>query len=287
MEELRGKVAVVTGAASGIGLGLAERFAAEGMKVVLADIEAKPLDAAVERLRGEGAEVIGVVTDVVDAASVQALADRTIEAFGAVHVVCNNAGVMTGAPFSEFPAETFDWVMSVNLGGVVNGCRVFLPLLREQDEGHIVNTSSTVTAVGYVATGSAYVTSKFAVSGLTEALFRELRAANDTVHISLLLPGGTDTNILQAERNLPDGLPSLEDNPARRAVIEKLQTGGSEGLMPPSEVAALVVEGIRKRRFHIITHPEPTIQAFQARVDWMRTGIEPARNPVLEPGDSD
>lgn len=287
MDVLQGKVAVVTGAASGIGLALAERFAAEGMKVALADVEAAPLELAAARLRGQGAEAIGVVTDVADPESVRALADRALESFGAVHVLCNNAGVMTGAPFAEFPPETFDWVMSVNLGGVVNGCRVFLPLLRREDEGHIVNTSSTVTAVGYVATGSAYVTSKFAVSGLTEALYRELRAANDSVHISLLLPGGTDTNILLSERNLPADIPSLESNPARRAVVEKLQTGGSGGLMPPREVAALVVEGIRERRFHIITHPEPTIQAFQARVDWMRTGIAPPRNLVLEPGDSD
>jgi len=140
-----------------------------------------------------------------------------------------------------------------------------------------------VTAVGYVPIGTAYVASKFAVSGFTEALYRELRHANDTVHVSLLIPGPTDTSIPDAERNLPEGVPSLEDNPTRRVIIEALRSGGSEGLMPPSEVAAAVVEGIRERRFHIVTFPEATIDAMQARLDWMRTGIEPPSNPILEP----
>jgi NAD(P)-dependent dehydrogenase (short-subunit alcohol dehydrogenase family) len=253
------------------------------MKVVLADVEAAALDDAVGRLRAGGAEAVGVITDVARADSVQALADRTLEAYGAVHLVCNNAGVMTGAPFEEFHAETFQWIVDVNFWGVINGCRVFLPLLRGQDEGYIVNTSSTVTAVGYVPIGTAYVASKFAVSGFTEALYRELRQANDSVHVSLLIPGPTDTNIPDAERNLPEGVRSLEGNPTRRVIVEALRGGGSEGLMPPSEVAAAVVEGIRERRFHIMTHPDVTIEAIQARLDWMRTGIEPPRSPVLEP----
>jgi len=283
MEELTGRVAVVTGAASGIGLALAERLAAEDMKVVLADVEAAPLDAAVTRLRAAGAEVTGALSDVASRESVASLAERTLDAFGAVHLVCNVAGVFTGAPFGEFPAATFDWVMSVNLGGVINTCRTFLPLLRRQDEGHILNTGSTVFATGHTPLGTAYVASKFGVVGFTEALHRELRSANDTVHLSLLTPGPTDTRIPDAERNLPEGVPSLADNPTRRAVVEALKVGGSEGLMPPGEVAARAVEGIRERRFHIVTHPEPTVLAIQGRLDWMRTGRQPPPNPVLEP----
>jgi short-subunit dehydrogenase len=137
--------------------------------------------------------------------------------------------------------------------------------------------------IGYMPTGTAYVTSKFAISGFTETLYRELRMADDPVGVSLLIPGPIDTRIPDAERNRPAEVPGLADNPARLALGQQLRAGGSEGLMAPSEVAALVVDGIRARRFHIVTHPETSVEALQARAQWMATGVEPPANPVLEP----
>ena len=150
MKTLSGRTAVVTGGASGIGLALARRFAREGMKIAIADVEQHALDEAVDDLSAMDVEVIGVATDVRDLSAVQALADTVISTFGAVHLVCNNAGVETGGSFTEIPAEAWDWVMDVNFHGVLNGCRVFLPHLLSQGEGHIVNTAS-VAAFATVA----------------------------------------------------------------------------------------------------------------------------------------
>jgi len=149
MKQLSGRVAVVTGAASGIGLAMATRFAAEGMRCVLADIEEGALQRAVDGLRRGGAAAVGVRTDVSSAADVQALADAAIAEFGAVHVLCNNAGVGGGTDFAKTPLDTWEWVLGVNLWGVIHGCRTFLPLLLEQDEGHIVNTSSMAALNGH------------------------------------------------------------------------------------------------------------------------------------------
>jgi NAD(P)-dependent dehydrogenase (short-subunit alcohol dehydrogenase family) len=283
VEELRGRVAVVTGAASGIGRGLAERFAGEGMHVVLADVEVEPLEAATAALRAGGAEAIAVPTDVSRLADVEALAQRTLEAFGAVHVVANNAGVDAGAPFADISMAMWHWILGVNLWGVIHGCHVFLPLLRSQGEGHIVNTSSTVTSLGYMPTGDAYVTSKFAINGLTETLYRELTMAGEPIGVSLLIPGPVDTRIPDSERNLPDGVPSLAGHPVRAALLATLRAGGSGGLMAPSEVADHVVRAIRERRFHVLTHPQSSLRALAARLEWMRSGVEPAANPELEP----
>src|SRR5262249_46673520 len=141
MQELRGKVVVITGGASGMGRAFADRFAAEGMNLVLADIEEDALARAVDELRGVGAEATGLRTDVAQLADVEALGDHALDVFGAVHVVCNNAGV-AGGSIIDAPIEVWRWVVGVNLWGVIHGCHVFLPLLLEQDEGHIVNTAS-------------------------------------------------------------------------------------------------------------------------------------------------
>src|SRR3954469_8222113 len=147
MQELNGRVAVVTGGASGIGFSLASAFAAEGMKVVLGDIEAPALDAAVAKLEASGAAVIGVVTDVADGAQVQALADAAVERFGAIHIACNNAGVGGGGLSWEAPVAMWDWVLGVNLWGVVHGLRAFVPILMQQPQAHVVNTASIAGVV--------------------------------------------------------------------------------------------------------------------------------------------
>jgi len=167
VRELKGKVAVVTGAASGIGLALAERFAAEGMKVVLADVEVEPLRRAESSLRSAGAEVLAVPTDVARADQVDRLAQQAREAFGGVHIVCNNAGVgaTSGAAFWEMTRADWEWVLGVNLWGAINGMRAFVPILLEQEEGHVVNTASMAGLIS-VAYSGPYVMSKFAAAAL-------------------------------------------------------------------------------------------------------------------------
>ena len=172
MQDFQDKVAVITGGASGMGRAFADRFAAEGMKLVLADIEEPELARAVDELKAAGADAIGVRTDVARIEDVQALRERVLEAFGAVHVVCNNAGVAGGSVIDS-PIEMWQWVLGVNLWGVIHGCNVFLPDLLEQDDGHIVNTAS-IAGLGGAAGLGVYCTSKFAVVGLSESLHHDL-----------------------------------------------------------------------------------------------------------------
>jgi NAD(P)-dependent dehydrogenase (short-subunit alcohol dehydrogenase family) len=199
VKELSGRIAVVTGAASGIGRALASSFVAAGMSVVLADVEQEPLDLAVRELRDTGGQVLGVPTDVSRLDQVEALAEETMSRFGAVHVVCNNAGVGSGAALAEIPLEVWQWVMGVNFWGVLYGCQVFLPLLRRQPEGHIVNTASVAALCGEAPTTAPYVASKAAVLGLSEVLQRELEDAGEPIGVSVLLPGPVNTNIPTSE----------------------------------------------------------------------------------------
>ncbi|MGH2850735.1 MAG: SDR family NAD(P)-dependent oxidoreductase [Solirubrobacteraceae bacterium] len=277
MERLEGRVAVVTGAASGIGRALAERFAAEGMKVVLADVEVEPLGEAVAAMRAGGATAIGVRTDVAREADVQALADATIAEFGAVHVLCNNAGVETGAAFAEIPARAWEWVLGVNLWGVLHGCRIFLPLIREQGEGHIVNTASLAAFATGLPTFAPYTTSKFAILAASECLELELLAAGEQVGVSLLCPGVVRTRMPDAERNRPDDVPFSETIPMRRTILGQLRSLAAETGMEPAEVAGMVVDAIRERRFFVLTHPDQAFAAIERRVEWMRTGVPPAQ----------
>ena len=193
MESFQGKVAVITGAASGIGRALAQRCVQEGMKVVLADIE-------------EGATVLGVRTDVAQAAEVAALAQRTLESFGAVHLLFNNAGVAAGGPLWEMSLQDWEWVLGVNLWGVVHGIRTFVPLLLQQgSEAHIVNTASIAGLVSTPGLG-VYNVTKHSVVTLSETLYQELQQTGAPVHVSVLCPGWVNTRIHQAERNRPPAL---------------------------------------------------------------------------------
>ena len=198
-----GRVAVITGAASGIGLGLAERFAAEGMRVVMADVEEPALAKAAAELAGNGASVLPVVTDVSDRAAVDALRDAALSAFGAVHVVCNNAGVGgPHGPLWECPPAEWDWVLGVNLEGVMNGVRAFMPVLLEQDAGHLLNTSSIFGV--FAGTLGPYGVSKHAVAALSETLHFNLQSLGVThVGVSVLCPGAVRTNFGTSARNRP------------------------------------------------------------------------------------
>lgn len=257
MRDLAGKVAVVTGAASGIGLAVSRRLGADGMRVMMADIEEPALAAAADSLAAEGIETAVTVTDVSDAESVDALARATLTRFGAVHVVCNNAGVHRGGPAWEIPLPMWEWIVGVNLFGLVHGVRSFLPHLIAQGEGHMVNTAS----VGGLLAGpwmSPYHATKHAAVALSESLFHELAAIGSPVRVSVLCPGMVRTRIHEAARNWPDRYgpwPVVQDSPqvARwRQVTSARVTAGQD----PALIAAAVRDAIVGERFWILTHPE-------------------------------
>lgn len=278
MKDFKGKVAVVTGAASGIGRGLAERFASEGMHVVLADVEEEPLVQAEHAFRARGASTLAVRTDVSRADEVAALAEKTLAAFGAVHIVCNNAGVGgdAGAVW-EIPVEGWQWTLGVNLWGVLHGIRTFVPIMLQQGgEGHVVNTASMA---GHVSLPflSPYHATKFAVVTISESLHFELTTSGAPVKVSVLCPGFVRTNIMASERNRPADLltpprPTSEAQQALRAAFESNVAAG----IPPSDVAARVIEAIREERFYIFPHPE-MLGAVSQRME----RILAQRNPEL------
>ena len=208
MEELSGKVAVITGGASGIGLAMAHRFGAEGMAVAVADIEPDALDAAGVELRDAGVEVLTLPTDVTSPEQVQALAAAVIDHFGKVHVVCNNAGVGVFGGVTETSLEGFAWVVDVNFWGVLYGIRAFLPHLQAAGEGHIVNTAS-VSGLLTQPGAAAYNVSKFGVVALSEALYYELEMTSSPVGVTVVCPGTVDTNIFDSARNRPAALKGM------------------------------------------------------------------------------
>ena len=273
MRQLDGRVAVITGAASGIGRALAGRFAAEGMRCVLADVEEEPLERAVGELRRSGAAAVGVRTDVSSAADVQALADRTIAEFGAVHVLCNNAGVGGGTDFAKTSLDMWEWVLGVNLWGVIHGCRTFLPLLLRQEEGHIVNTSSMAALNGHPLGLAPYTVSKFGVLGLSQNLFFELAATTSGhVGVSVLIPGLTRTRIFESIRNMPATVttpPPSSFQRSSRAAIE----GVWDNAMPPDKVADVVTSAIREQRFYILPHPDEAFDMGEQQLRWMRANV--------------
>jgi NAD(P)-dependent dehydrogenase (short-subunit alcohol dehydrogenase family) len=269
MDRLEGRVAVVTGAASGIGLALADALSLAGAHVVLADIEQDALDNAVRRMRSAGRHAIGVRADVSSRADVQSLADTTLAEFGAVHILCNNAGVESGGPFGDIPLTTWEWVMDVNFWGVVHGCRTFLPLLRAQAEGYIVNTASMSALSADTPTMAPYACSKFAVLALSECLDAELRAAEEPIGVSVLMPGLVHTKILDAERNRPNSVPASDDNPARQAWRAAMSAAMQDRGLAPTAVAEQVLDAIRANRFFVLPHATQAVSAVHRRLSRM------------------
>ena len=253
------KVAVITGAASGIGRGLAERFAAEGMRVVIADVEDQALAELEADLKTNGATVLTVRTDVSNAAEVENLAVQTLDTFGAVHILCNNAGVVCSRPIWEHTLADWEWVLGVNLWGVIHGIRAFVPrMLIQGDACHIVNTASILGLVGGSGEGI-YKVSKHGVVALSETLADELAQKGANIQVHVLCPGWVRTGILDSARNRPDTLqnPKVE-TPSRQETI-----GGSRNVraemeagMSPAEVAEHVYNAIQNGTFYIHTHPE-------------------------------
>lgn len=276
MKEFKDKVAVVTGAASGIGRAMAERFAAEGMKVVLADVEEGALAQAEAEMREKSETVLSVLTDVSKGADVERLAQETLNAFGAVHVLCNNAGVSDrGGPIWQKKLADWEWVMGANLWGVIHGVRVFVPIMLEQgDEGHVVNTASVAGLMA--GGGNIYGVTKHAVVSLSESLYLELQAADAKISASVLCPGWVDTRIIDAERNRPSELanPAQEEDPTVTETWEVVRGLLASGLSPDT-VADDVFNAIRDDQFYILTHPEMTTPMVETRMKNILEGRNP------------
>ena len=259
MKTLTGRVGVVTGAGSGIGRGLAQVLVAEGLSVVLADVEEESLANAVADLAAGGASVKGVVTDVADASSVHALAEATVSAFGAAHVLCNNAGVsgMVNRSWTA-PAADWQWVFGVNVWGVIHGLQAFLPILLEQEEGHVVNTGSAACFQAMPGMG-AYGASKHAVLAISEALQLEMLAMQSAVGVTVLIPGGTvNTGIMQSERNWPASLgpiPAADADPVSQ-IVKAGFTHAMAGGGDPRVTAAPVIDAIKNNQFMVSDEPE-------------------------------
>jgi NAD(P)-dependent dehydrogenase (short-subunit alcohol dehydrogenase family) len=251
-----GHVAVVTGAGSGIGAALAEAFGALGGRVVLADVEEAALKRVGETLRDRGVEFLAVPTDVSDPDAVEHLARLTVEQFGRIDVLCNNAGVSTFNALADQTMTDWRWVLGVNLWGVVNGVQRFVPIMRAQGTpAHVVNTSSIAGLWSGIAFIGPYAVSKVGVVSLSETLNAELRAEQSPIGVSVLCPSSVDTKVLEAERNRPKSFGAEH----RTDVAEHVRLMIADGLVgpdgkSPAEVAAMTLDAIRHDRFWIITH---------------------------------
>jgi NAD(P)-dependent dehydrogenase (short-subunit alcohol dehydrogenase family) len=260
MKYFKGRVAVVTGAASGMGFALAQRFAAEGMHVVMADLKDSPLQESAAKVRAaaKGTDVLTLATDVGQWGEVQALAELTQSRLGGAHIVCNNAGVRTMGSIWDVSMEDWHWVMNVNLWGVIHGMKAFAPhMIKRGEPGHFVNTASTAGLMAMADNGP-YTASKFGVVGVTEVLHEELRAAGAPIGVSVLCPGRVPTQIRQNSNRLrPSGEP-----------VSSRQSAATARAVQPEEVAQMVLDAIRNDRFWVLTHPE-----FGALVEQRCRGI--------------
>jgi NAD(P)-dependent dehydrogenase (short-subunit alcohol dehydrogenase family) len=276
MKEFKDRVAVVTGGASGIGRAMADRFAAAGMNVVLADVEESALRTAEADLRSQGATVLGVLTDVAKAESIENLAKKTLDAFGGVHVLCNNAGVGGGfGPSWTQPLQNWEWGFGVNLWGVIHGIHTFVPIMLKQDtEGHIVNTASMAGLLSSPFM-SVYDATKFAVVAISESLHLELAMQHAKVKVSVLCPGFVNTNIATSDRNRPAQLqPGEQQFSETEMAFASMMFAGIASGTPPTEVAEKVFTAIQNEQFYIISHPE-----FLPMVRMRMEAILEQRNP--------
>ncbi len=279
MKDFKGKVAVVTGAASGIGLALATRCANEGMKVVLADVEPAALERAAASLEAGGADVLAVPTDVSRHDSVVALAEKTMTTCGAVHLLCNNAGVETGkgTAFWESSLNDWHWVLGVNLWGVIHGVKAFLPhMIAGGQPGHVVNTASAAGLVPNTAIGI-YNVSKAAVTMFSETLYMQLKERGIPIGVTVSFPGGVRTHLNEAERNRPADLGNPPPGPLTRwqeATIRRFTEMNETG-MPPETFAGLVFDAVMADRLYLLSHPEYN-PAIRQHVENLLGGINPA-----------
>lgn len=271
MKEFNNKVAVITGAASGIGRGLSERCAHEGMKVVIADVDESALAKVEKELQSKGTQVLSVLTDVSKVSDVETLMKKTLDTFGEVHLLVNNAGVVAGNTIWESTAADWEWVMGVNLWGVIYGLRFFVPVMLKQDtEAHIINTASATGLVSYNLSAP-YQVAKHGVVALSEHLYYSLRQRNAKVNVSVLCSGWVKTRILNSGRNRPI---ELQNAPRKRPLsqesavphLKKMRQAIQNG-MTTNEVADHVFNAIENEQFYILTHLAETVPLVRQRID--------------------
>jgi NAD(P)-dependent dehydrogenase (short-subunit alcohol dehydrogenase family) len=282
MKEFKDKTAVITGAASGIGRAIAELCAREKMKVVLADIEEEALSQAEKEMKAAGASVLAVATDVSRGSDVETLAQKTLDTFGAVHLLCNNAGVGVGGCVWECTLDDWKWVLGVNLWGVIHGIKVFVPIMLEQDtECHIVNTASGAGMVSSPHLGI-YKVTKYAVITLSETLYHEMAGRNAKIKVSVLCPMWVNTRLLEADRNRPAELQNDPDTEMRIRTspeyqeVEGVVRAAVQSGMSCQQVADCVLNAIRAEKFYIFTDPEFVKPMVQLRME----DILQERNPT-------
>ncbi|MFK7975205.1 MAG: SDR family NAD(P)-dependent oxidoreductase [Halioglobus sp.] len=279
MKNLKDKTAVITGGASGIGYSLAKKALAEGMRVVIADLDQAALNKAADSLGG-GEKLLAVATDVSNSAAIDALATAARAQFGAVHLLCNNAGVGGGGPLWEQSEEEWDFVLGVNLKGVTNGVRAFTPGMIAQGEGHIVNTASIAGLVSAVST-STYTVSKHAVVALSEVLLGDLQAAEASVGVSVLCPSFVNTNIYKVSDQRPGGDDSALTDEQRKELkaVEAMIEDFFKTALSPDEVANMVFEAVVDDQFYILTHPEGSRVQIEERLQGILSLSAPAIVP--------
>lgn len=276
MKDFQGKVAVITGGASGLGRAMAERFAREGMSIVLADVEPSALARAEAEMKAAGAKVIGVRTDVSKAADVEALAEKTLAAFGGVHLLANNAGVAEGGSVWDNTVADWEWVLGVNMWGVIHGVRVFTPIMLAQgSEGHIINTASVAGLISPPGMGI-YCVSKHAVVTLSECLHQDLAQKTDKLKCSVLCPAYVPTGIADSGRNRPADLKETRQKSAADLALDaSLKKAVQSGKQSATDVAQKVYEAVRDERFYILTHPK-----IKPSIQWRMEDILQDRNPT-------
>ena len=267
MQDFTGRVAVITGGASGIGLGMARAFAGAGMKLVIGDLDTEALDAATEELSNAGAEIVGRRCDVSQRTEIEALADQAVDTYGGVNVLCNNAGIGIPTATHKMKLDDWKWIIDVDLWGPIYGVDVFLPLIEEQGEGHINATSSMA---GLIAGGmmGAYNVAKHGVVALMATLERDLRGRKSPITASVLCPGPINTNISRHSVQFRPGRAKPKaDGATSGKVASSIQASLEKG-MDPDEVGRLVLEAIGSDQFWILTHPRWT-KTLQKQLDAM------------------
>lgn len=290
MEDFKGKLAVITGAASGFGREFARRGAALGMRLVLVDVEAEALETCARELRDQGAEVRCELVDVRDGAAMSALAERCYADFGAVHLLFNNAGVAIGGYLWEHSEQDWDWVLGVNTWGVIHGIRAFVPrMIASRQPAHVVNTASVAGLLSAQLMG-VYNLSKHAVVTLSETLYHDLRHAGHDIGVTLLCPAFVPTGINASGRNRPDSLTSpLAPTESMRAAQASLAKAVDSGRITATEVADMTFAAIRDRRFYVVTHPR-ILDSVRLRMEDILSQRNPSdpfsQRPSLTPGGS-
>jgi NAD(P)-dependent dehydrogenase (short-subunit alcohol dehydrogenase family) len=279
MKELKGKVAAVTGAASGLGRSMALAFAGEGMDVALADVDEVNLTSVQDEVLAKGVRAITLKVDVSQADQVQVFRDQTLTRLGGVHVVCNNAGVSPLGPVWENSLADWEWILGVNLWGVIHGVRAFAPYLIALNEGHIVNTASVAGLISPPGSG-AYNVTKHAVVALSETLYHDLRERNSAVGVSVLCPAYVPTGIVNSERSRPDKYRNPPEEPSPELIAKQamLRKAVMSGKISADQVAQAVVAAIKEERFYILTH-ERIAGAIRARMQDILQGRGPS-NPL-------